>query len=157
MTKEQIQEYTLKITKANRSRLIVIVYELALSYLDTAIKAFDDNDQETFKNNASYAGKCVGDLLEALDFNYEPSYPLMRIYIFVSKEISLAPIKKDKEGLIVAKRLLAKLKKSFDDIAAEDDSAPLMSNTQEVYAGLTYGKGSLNESINSTSNRGFCV
>ncbi len=157
MTKEQIQEYTLKITKANRSRLIVIVYELALSYLDTAIKAFDDNDQETFKNNASYAGKCVGDLLEALDFNYEPSYPLMRIYIFVSKEISLAPIKKDKEGLIVAKRLLAKLKKSFDDIAAEDDSAPLMSNTQEVYAGLTYGKGSLNESVESASNRGFCV
>lgn len=157
MTKEQIQEYTLRITRANRSRLIVIVYELALSYLDTAIKAFDDDDQEIFKNNASYAGKCVGDLLEALDFNYEPSYPLMRIYIFISKEISLAPIKKDKEGLVVARRLLAKLKKSFDDIAKEDDSAPLMSNTQEVYAGLTYGKGSLNESVESASNRGFCV
>lgn len=157
MTKEQIQEYTLRITRANRSRLIVIVYELALSYLDTAIKAFDDDDQEIFKNNASYAGKCVGDLLEALDFNYEPSYPLMRIYVFISKEISLAPIKKDKEGLVVARRLLAKLKKSFDDIAKEDDSAPLMSNTQEVYAGLTYGKGSLNESVESASNRGFCV
>ena len=157
MTKEQKQEYTLRITRANRSRLIVIVYELALSYLDTAIKAFDDDDQEIFKNNASYAGKCVGDLLEALDFNYEPSYPLMRIYVFISKEISLAPIKKDKEGLVVARRLLAKLKKSFDDIAKEDDSAPLMSNTQEVYAGLTYGKGSLNESVESASNRGFCV
>ena len=157
MTKDQIQEYTLRITKANRSQLIVIVYELALLYLDTAIKAFDENDHEGFKNNASYAGKCVGDLLEALDFNYEPSYPLMRIYVYVSKEISLAPIKKDKEGLVVARRLLAKLKKSFDDIAAGDDSAPLMSNTQEVYAGLTYGKGSLNESVESASNRGFCV
>ena len=157
MTKEQKQEYTLRITRANRSQLIVIVYELALSYLDTAIKAFDEDDQEIFKSNASYAGKCVGDLLEALDFNYEPSYPLMRIYVFISKEISLAPIKKDKEGLVVARRLLAKLKKSFDDIAKEDDSAPLMSNTQEVYAGLTYGKGSLNESVESASNRGFCV
>ena len=157
MTKEQKQEYTLRITKANRSQLIVIVYELALSYLDTAIMAFDEGDQETFKNNASYAGKCVGDLLEALDFNYEPSYPLMRIYVFISKEISLAPIRKDKEGLVNARRLLAKLKKSFDDIAAQDDSAPLMSNTQEVYAGLTYGKGSLNESVDSASNRGFRV
>ena len=157
MTKEQKQEYTLRITRANRSQLIVIVYELALSYLDTAIKAFDEDDQEIFKSNASYAGKCVGDLLEALDFNYEPSYPLMRIYIFISKEISLAPIKKNKEGLIAARRLLTKLKKSFDDIAAQDDSAPLMSNTQEVYAGLTYGKRSLNESVESASNRGFCV
>lgn len=157
MTKEQIQEYTLRITRANRSRLIVIVYELALSYLDTAIKAFDEGDHETFKSNASYANKCVGDLLEALDFNYEPSYPLMRIYVYVSKLIALAPIKRDKEGLLVAKRLLTKLKKSFDDIAAQDNSEPLMSNTQEVYAGLTYGKGSLNESIDSASNRGFCV
>ena len=157
MTKEKKQEYTLKITRANRSQLIVIVYELALSYLDDAIKAFDDGDNEGFKNNSSYANKCVGDLLEALDFNYEPSYPLMRIYVFVSKQISLAPIKKDKEGLVVARRLLAKLKKSFDDIAAQDDSEPLMSNTQDVYAGLTYGRGSLNESIEGASNRGFRV
>lgn len=157
MTKEKKQEYTLRITRANRSELIVIIYELALSYLDTAIKAFDEGDIDTFKSNSSYANKCVGDLLEALDFNYEPSYPLMRIYVYVSKLIALAPIKRDKEGLLVAKRLLTKLKKSFDDIAAQDDSEPLMSNTQEVYAGLTYGKGSLNESIDSASNRGFCV
>lgn len=157
MTKEQIQEYTLKITRANRSRLIVIVYELALNYIDDAVSAFDRQDMEGFKNNASYAGKCVADLLEALDFNYEPSYPLMRLYVFISKQISLAPIKKDKEGLVVAKRLLSKLKKSFEDIADQDDSEPLMSNTQDVYAGLTYGKGSLNESINGPSNRGFCV
>ncbi len=157
MTKEQIQEYTLRITRANRSELIVIVYELALSYLDEAVSAFDNGDHEAFKANASYANKCVGDLLEALDFNYEPSYPLMRIYVYISKQISLAPIRKDKEGLLEAGRLLGRLKKSFDDIAASDDSEPLMSNTQDVYAGLTYGKGSLNESIGGDSNRGFRV
>ena len=157
MTKEKKQEYTLRITRANRSQLIVIVYELALSYIDEAISAFDKGDTEAFKNNASYAGKCVGDLLEALDFNYEPAFPLMRIYVYVSKLISLAPIKKDKGGLEEAKRHLVKLKKSFDDIAAQDDSGPLMSNTQDVYAGLTYGKGSLNESMSGQSNRGFRV
>ena len=157
MTKDQIQEYTLRITKANRSQLIVIVYELALLYLDTAIKAFDENDHEGFKNNASYAGKCVGDLLEALDFNYEPAYPLMRIYVYISRQLALAPVRKDKEALIVAKRLMERLRKSFEDIASQDDSAPLMSNTQEVYAGLTYGRGSLNESLAGASNRGFTV
>ena len=157
MTKDQKQDYTLRITQANRSELIVIVYDIALSYIDTAIRAFDESNMEAFGANSRYACKCIGDLLEALDFNYEPSYPLMRIYVYISKQLSLAPVKKDKEALIVAKRLLSKLKKSFEDIAAQDDSAPLMSNTQEVYAGLTYGKGSLNESLQGSSNRGFTV
>ena len=157
MTREQKQDYTLKITQANRSELIVIVYDIALSYIDTAIQAYDEHNLEAFGANSRYAGKCVGDLLEALDFNYEPAYPLMRIYVYVSKLLALAPVKKDKESLEVSKRLLTKLRKSFEDIAAQDNSAPLMSNTQEVYAGLTYGRGNLNESLAGASNRGFTV
>jgi flagellar protein FliS len=157
MTNEQKQEYTLRITRANRSELIVIIYDMALTYIDDAVKAFDKGDMESFGNNSRYAGKCIGDLLEALDFNYEPSYPLMRIYVFISKQISLAPIKKDKEGLITVGGLLSKLKKSFEDIASQDDSEPLMSNIQEVYAGLTYGRGSLNEDVKGASNRGYRV
>ena len=30
-------------------------------------------------------------------------------------------------------------------------------NAQTVYAGLTYGKGTLNESTSATSNRGYTV
>ena len=157
MTKEQIQEYTLKITRANKSELIVIVYELALIYIDTAVECFDANDIDGFRDNSKYAGKCVADLLEALDFNYEPAFPLMRLYLFVNKQISLASIKKDKEPLLISRRLLGKLKKSFDDIALLDKSEPLMSNTQDVYAGLTYGRNSLNESIDGAHNRGFTV
>lgn len=157
MTKEQIQDYTLRITQANRSELIVIVYDLAINYLDSAIKAYDSGNNEAFSANSRYANKCIGDLLEALDFNYEPAYPLMRIYVFISKQISLAPIKKDKKPLEDSVRMLKKLRKSFEDIAAQDDSEPLMSNTQEVYAGLTYGRGNLNENVNSVPNRGFTV
>ena len=53
--------------------------------------------------------------------------------------------------------MLKKLRKSFEDVAAQDDSEPLMSNTQDVYAGLTYGRGSLNENVNTVPNRGFTV
>ena len=157
MTKEEIQEYTLRITRANRSEIIVIVYELALKYIDTSIEAYNNGDYDLFRDNARYAGKCVGDLLEALDFDYEAAFPLMRLYVFINKQISLAPIKKDIEPLNISKRLLEKLKLSFDEIAKQDTSGPLMSNTQEVYAGLTYGRTSLNENIGGSSNRGFTV
>ena len=157
MTKEQIQDFTLKITHANRSELIVIVYDIALEYLDAAIKAYDKGQLEVFSANSRYANKCIGDLLEALDFNYEPAYPLMRIYVFISKQISLAPIKREKKSLEDCIRMLKKLRKSFEDVAAQDDSEPLMSNTQDVYAGLTYGRSSLNENVNTVPNRGFTV
>ena len=157
MTKEEIQEYTLRITRANRSEMIVIVYDLAINYLELAMKAYDKGEYEVFGANSRYANKCIGDLLEALDFNYEPAYPLMRIYVFISKQISLAPIKRDKKMLEDCARMLKKLRRSFEDIAAQDDSEPLMSNTQDVYAGLTYGRGSLNENVGGAPNRGFTV
>lgn len=37
------------------------------------------------------------------------------------------------------------MKESFEEIAKQDTSGPVMENSQQVYAGLTYGKGSLNE------------
>ncbi|MCR4923492.1 MAG: flagellar protein FliS [Lachnospiraceae bacterium] len=155
MTKEQIQEFTLKITQANPSEIIVLVYDMADQYIKDALEAFDKNDREGFRNNCKNAGRCVGDLMEALDFRYEPSVPLMRIYIYISKEITLAPVKNDVEGLKAVKGLMLSLRDSFKEMAKQDKSGPVMGNTEQVYAGLTYGKNSLNESINGIYNRGF--
>ncbi|MCR5107133.1 MAG: flagellar protein FliS [Lachnospiraceae bacterium] len=157
MTKELIQEYTLKITQANRSRIIVIVYDMTEQYIKDALEAFDHGDLLTFRDNCRYAGKCVGDLLEALDFDYELAFPLMRLYVYISKEISMSSIKNDTEGLLVARGLLLSLRDSFEEMAKQDKSEPVMGNTESVYAGLTYGKNSLNESINGSGNRGFKV
>ncbi|MCR5733417.1 MAG: flagellar protein FliS [Lachnospiraceae bacterium] len=155
MTKELIQEYTLKITQANRSQMIVIVYDIAEQYIKDALSAYDDGDMETFRNNCGYALKCVGDLMEALDFNYELAVPLMRLYVFISKQISLSSVKNDTEGLLAARGLMLSLRDSFEEMAKQDDSGPVMGNTESVYAGLTYGKNQLNESIGGSDNRGF--
>ena len=40
-------------------------------------------------------------------------------------------------------------------VAAADDSAPLMDNAQQVYAGLTYGRGELTENPAPGENRGY--
>lgn len=34
---------------------------------------------------------------------------------------------------------------SFEQVAKEDHSGPVMEHSQQLYAGLTYGKGTLNE------------
>jgi flagellar protein FliS len=53
-------------------------------------------------------------------------------------------------------RVVRGLMSSFQEVAKQDDSGPVMENTQQVYAGLTYGKGSLNE-VALNTDRGFRV
>ena len=156
MTNEQIREYTLKITNASLTGIIVIMYDLAIDYIREAQKCFDANDHEGAKVSCTNAGRVLGDLISSLDFTYEISFPLFRIYEFISKEVSMSVIKNDGSALASCIKLLGSLKESFEKLAAQDESGPAMSNTQSVYAGLTYGKGTLNEST-SSDNRGFTV
>ena len=59
----------------------------------------------------------------------------------------------------IVREVMGKLKEAFIKVAKQDNSAPVMKNTQQVYAGLTYGKGSLNEVLltGNDSNRGYRV
>ena len=60
----------------------------------------------------------------------------------------------DLEGI---QRVMKNLQTAFEEISKEDKSAPLMENTQKIYAGLTYGRGVLNEiafNVNE-ANRGY--
>ena len=134
MTNERIREYTLKITNASPTGIIVIMYDLAIDYIREAQKCFDANDHEGARSGCTNAGRVLGDLISSLDFTYEISFPLFRIYEFISKEVSMSVIKNDGSALASCIKLLGSLKESFEKLAAQDDSGPAMSNTQSVYA-----------------------
>lgn len=157
MTDETKKKYTLRIAEANKSEIIVIVFELAEIYIEDAIESYYDGDIESYAQSCKKAVKCITDLLDALDYSYEISYPLMRIYNFLSSEISIAAVTKEVRRIKKAEELLTKIKLSFVDVAKADTSSPVMGNTQTVYAGLTYGRNELNESFDSEINRGFTV
>ncbi len=158
MTKERTQEYTLRISNASPTEIVVILYDLAIEYIGCAKDCFEKNDHEGAREQCTNAGRVLGDLISSLDFTYGISFPLFRIYEYVSKEISMAVIKNDGSALNEQIRLLLSLKDSFEKLAEQDDSGPAMSNAQTVYAGLTYGKGTLNESTSySSDNRGYTV
>ena len=56
------------------------------------------------------------------------------------------------------KTIVLKLEEAYKEAAKTDNSPAIMGNTQQVYAGLTYGRGTLNESMgNPLENRGFRV
>ena len=52
MTKECKQQFTLRITQANPTQMIVILYEMLLCYLDEAKEAQDRIEQKEAVRNA---------------------------------------------------------------------------------------------------------
>ncbi len=158
MTKERVQEYTLKITNASATGIIVILYDLAIEYITAAKTAFEKNDHADVKQQCASAGRVLGDLIASLDFQYEIAFPLFRLYEYASKEVSMAVVKNDASMLDEPLKIMSELRETFEELAKKDTSGPVMSNTQTVYAGLTYGKGTLNESTSLASeNRGYTV
>lgn len=150
------QEFTARITNANRSGLVVILYDMILEYIGEAECCIQKEDSTGFVSELEKARECVKELVSALDMQYEVSRDLARLYLYVNRTITRSIVKKEKAELDSAKNVMAGLRESFAKVAEQDDSPVLMGNAQEIYAGLTYGKNSLNENLSDGgTNRGF--
>lgn len=158
MTKELKQQFTLKITQANKTQLVVILYEMLLTYIEEACDAHEKEDRDGFRDGIRKARGCLKELMTSLHFEYEPAMNLLQLYLYANKELARADIRNSVEELEHVKKIMVKLHEAYEKISGQDTSGPVMSNTQTVYAGLTYGKNTLTESLaDQGSNRGFRV
>ena len=159
MQKEAVQAFTARITQASKSELIVILYEMILTEIKEAEEAFERKDMEAFDKELKQAQKYLGELMAVLDYRYKLAYDLASLYQYVNERIINAMIRKKPDSLKSAVSVLQKLLIGFEGVSREDTSGPMMRNTQQLYAGLTYGKGTLNETYidPNDGNRGFII
>lgn len=141
MKAESVKIFTRRITSANKSEIIVIIYDIIEENLALAKKALEEGDRETYRNEIKQAISFVKELLVSLDMNYEVSKYLASLYIYVSRCLNFALVSGKKEEIEAAEKVLRKLGDSFREVAKTDESKPVMENTQRVYAGITYGRG----------------
>ena len=156
MNKEQIQEFTLRITQSNRSGIIVIMYEIMETYL---ADAFEAQTYETRKEALRKASRVIYELRGKLDFQYEVSENLAALYDFWAREIETAIIKNSTDGMGSLSSMIASMREAFTKVHEQDNSPMMMQHSQQVYAGLTYGRGELVE-MNAeavSADRGFFV
>ena len=97
MTREMKQIFTRRITQANRTQLVVILYDMVLEYLKEAIAAQEIDCIQEYKKDMQCARNCISELRNSLDFNYEISRNLFAIYAFADRELAseMHSIKKD--------------------------------------------------------------
>lgn len=68
MTNERIQEFTRRITQANRSGLTLIKFEILFAYFDDICKAFEEHNREGISKAVHLSDEVLKSFQETLDF-----------------------------------------------------------------------------------------
>lgn len=160
MNKEKIDSYSFKVTQANKTQLVVIVYDVILDDIKTAREEYSSGLIEDFVKTIKHGQRFVMELMRTLDCQYEIGLDLMTLYLYINKRMIQAIIQRKPAALEGLEDVILKLRSAFDTLSRTDYSGAVMQNTEQVYAGLTYNKRDLSEAYLDAGNqlkRGFTV
>lgn len=158
MTREDKQQFTLRITQANSTDLVVILYEMLLCYLKESKQALEDPEKGDFKEVVRKARGCINELIGSLKMEYEPAPALLQLYLFCIRRLAAGEVKREARPFEEIEIVIRPLHDAYKEIAVQNHAGPVMGNSQAVYAGLTYGRDNLTENMaDQGTNRGMYV
>jgi len=157
MKDEMRLDFQRRLSQCNKGEMIIIMYDILFAYLDEAKEEHEKGNYENYKDAIKQGQKTLDMLIGALDFRYELSKELHRLYVTSKNLLAKAIYQNRIDGIHEAEEIMKRLYVGFCEAAKSDNSAPLMQNVQKVYAGMTYGRSSLNENLMDNNNRGFLV
>lgn len=157
MTNEQIKDFTLRTSQANHSELMLILCDVEQIYLEDAKKSYIDGDIKEYLRYIELAKKAHNELMNCINPMDAQGKNVLIIMRFVYKQLITSGVKREPVELDKCMEIMATMRVCFEKLHEIDTEGPVMKNTHQVYAGLTYGKGTLNESVQGTdySKRGF--
>lgn len=150
------KEFTRRIAQANPVSMITILYDMTLTYLEDAKTAVSEEEEKIFVQEVHRAQDCLMELLNSLRVKYEPAPALRELYLYMHRELAKAIISFSAKPLLQPESILKRLRDAYLELEKTGSFEPVMDNTQQIYAGLTYGKNSLVESLaQPVNNRGY--
>ncbi|GEM_PF-847743 len=166
MTKDKKKEFTLRISQANKTELIIILYEMTICYIEDVINASHTSDSVAsvidnieLQNAVRRAVGCIEEMQNNLHYEYDLAKTLKQIYLYMKKELRTVAITGDASNLDIVKKELISLKDAYESIKSTDTSEAIMSHTQSVVTGMTYGRNSvlLDSLTTEYTGRGYTV
>lgn len=155
MTKEQKQEFTRRITQANKTGMIVILYDIFLAYIQDALDLKASQDE--YRTSIRKAKEAIQELMNSINTDNPLAGNYMSIYGFVQRQLTRAESSNNTDILRQLQTMVTSLRNTYEKVSAQDTSPAIMGNVQTVYAGLTYGRDQINENLQNSDNRGFLV
>ena len=156
MDKEKQKVYAMRVSQANKTELVAVTFDIIVDNIESAATSLNSGNIEEFRSELKMGQRFLGELMRSLDFKYPISKELLRLYEYVQRILVGSDVSGTDKGLLSAKSVMEKLGSAFNEISIQDKSGSVMENSQQIYAGLTYGKGTLNEAdMGAHSKRGF--
>lgn len=156
MTSGEKQAFTLRISQANPTEMVVVLYDMLLCYLKDGQAALEQKNDMELQAAVRRARGCIGELLNSLNLKYEQAQVLHRLYGFCIRKLASAEAGRRALPLEEIEQIIVPLRNAYAQIAAQNSAGPVMNNSQTVYVGLTYGRNSLTENMTDQgANRGM--
>jgi len=113
-----------QITTANQGKLIVMLYDGAIKFLNIAIENMDPRTYDVANTNIIKAQDIITELLLSLNMKEggEISQNLFNLYMYFKKALLEANIKKNADMVRSVLKLLKELRDAWDKISANETS-----------------------------------
>ena len=156
MTKEEIQSFTYRITKANRTEMLVVLYDMACLYLRDAKTCLERDEKQSFRQEIGHARDVIRELMNSVNVDTKTGRDLLSLYIFYNEQLTGAYLDYDPGPLEHVSKMLSILSEGYREAAKKDMSGAVMGNTETVYSGLTYNRHLTGDTaVTGSQNRGF--
>ena len=109
---------------ASPARLIVMLYDGAIRFINEATYAMQQRDYETQNAKLQRAQKILAELISSLDFDKggEIAENLFRLYTYMYNQLVEANINDSRDRLEHVVHLLSELREAWDTIATESET-----------------------------------
>jgi len=117
---------------ASPVRLIVMLYDGAIRFINEAAYAMQQRDYETQNAKLQRAQKILAELISSLDFDKggEIAENLFRLYTYMYNQLVEANISDDRDRLEHVVHLLSELREAWDTIATESEAQVTLPTTR---------------------------
>lgn len=158
MTAEKIKDFTYRVTQANKTEMIAVLYDIGVVYLKDALTSLGDGDNAGFRREITRARNTVGELIASVNTSVEPGMKFLSLYIYCNGELTRAFMDYDKDPVYHVISIFEKLGDAYHIASEKDTSGPVMGNVEKVYSGFTYNRSMTAENLSpDSSNRGYLV
>ena len=127
MENDHISSYReTQIKTASRGKLIVLLYDGLVKFLDIALENIPKKRYDIVNKNIIKAQDIISELIIALNMEAgDVSGKLLSIYTFFNKKLIEANVQKDPEGIKFVRNMMCELREAWGEIAKKSGNPDL--------------------------------
>ena len=122
-----------EVNTANQGKLIVMLYDGAIKFMNIAIENMDPKTYDVVNTNIIKAQDIITELLLSLNLSEggEISHNLFNLYMYFKKTLLEANIRKDPEMIVGVIKYMKDLKAAWEKISAQETASDKTNSTSK--------------------------